>query len=322
MISPSEEDLAQVGSLMDLYRQLARIEMMAGWNKTEPSLYAAPHKTFLPAHWSYAQAKGALSAAGRLIGTELAERRNLILVNPLKGNTYASARTLVAAYQMIMPGERARSHRHTPNALRLIVDSGPGTYTVVDGIEVPMTPGDVVLTPNWSWHGHGNKGISSAYWIDYLDAPLVQLLDPMFFEQHPKGFETDAVRVENSSLIFPWRETERRLIEASADPSGCYGIQVELGNPALDTIALYMMRLPPGSSTARLRTTASILYSVVEGEGVTEVESKRFEWRRGDLIVVPSWWTHFHRTNDGAVLFRVTDEPVMAKLGFLRNEAP
>jgi gentisate 1,2-dioxygenase len=32
---------------------------------------------------------------------------------------------LVAAYQMIMLGEKARTHRHTPNALRLIVDAAP-----------------------------------------------------------------------------------------------------------------------------------------------------------------------------------------------------
>ena len=37
------------------------------------------------------------------------------------------------------------------------------------------------------------------------------------------------------------------------------------------------------------------------------------------MIVVPSWREHVHRSDDGAVLFRVTDEPVMQKLGFLRE---
>ena len=53
--------------------------MGAGWAKPTPSLWAEPKKSFEPCVWSYAQAKGALDAAGRLINTELAERRNLIM---------------------------------------------------------------------------------------------------------------------------------------------------------------------------------------------------------------------------------------------------
>jgi Cupin domain len=150
MTTLSRQELAQSGSLEELYGKLAKVGMGAGWNKPTPSLWAAPRKTFVPTHWTYEQARGALDAAGRLINTELAERRNLILFNPAEGNTYGTVRTLVAAYQMIMPGEWARAHRHTPNALRLILDAEPGTYTEVDGTNIAMEPGDVLLTPNWS----------------------------------------------------------------------------------------------------------------------------------------------------------------------------
>src|ERR1700730_13524937 len=183
MSSPSQSDLARSGSLQELYDKLETVGMGAGWNKPTPSLWPSPRKTLVPAHWKYELARGALDAAGRLINTELAERRNLILYNPVPGNEYATTRTLLAAYQMILPGEKARSHRHTPNALRLIVDAEPGTYTVVDGEKLPMLPGDVLLTPNWRWHGHGNDGAAAAYWIDFLDAPLIQLLEPMFLEE-------------------------------------------------------------------------------------------------------------------------------------------
>ena len=60
----------------------ATIRIGAGWAKKTPSLWAEPKKTFQPYGWSYAQAKGALDAAGRLINTELAERRNLVMHNP------------------------------------------------------------------------------------------------------------------------------------------------------------------------------------------------------------------------------------------------
>ena len=320
-MSLTQEALARTGTLEALYPQLAEIGLGAGWNKPTPSLWAEPHKSFPPAQWRYAQAKGALTAAGRLINTELAERRNLILINPLEGNGYATARTMVAAYQMIMPGEKARSHRHTPNALRLVIDAEPGTYTIVNGARLPMVPNDVVLTPNWCWHGHGNDGKGSAIWLDFLDVPLVHLLDPMFFEPHPDEFEEGAPETPHSPFIFSWRDTERRLAAAAPDPVGRYGTMVELGDPALDTMALFMMRLGASAATQGHRTTANNLYAVVEGAGETVVEGKPFDWRRGDVVVVPSWHRHFHRAAEGAVLFRVTDEPVMSRLGFLRSEA-
>src|SRR5579871_405338 len=206
MSLPSPDDLVSCGTLEELYGKLGKVGMGAGWNKPTPSLWAAPRKTLVPAHWSYERARGALDAAGRLINTELAERRNLILVNPAEGNTYATVRTLVAAYQMIMPGEWARAHRHTPNALRLILDAEPGTYTEVDGTNISMEPGDVLLTPNWSTHGHGNRSKASAYWLDFLDAPLVQLLEPMFFEPTEEGghaaFEQKAAPTTDSPFVF------------------------------------------------------------------------------------------------------------------------
>lgn len=296
---------------------LAPIRMGAGWAKPTPSLWAEPRKTFQPYCWSYAQAKGALDAAGRLINTELAERRNLIMQNPAEG--YATSRTIVAAYQMIMPGEKARSHRHTPNALRLVIDADPGAYTIVNGERLSMMPGDVVLTPNWCWHGHGNDSRACAYWLDVLDVPLVHLLEPMFFEPHPDEFEKETVVRNASPMHFSWADTRRRL----ADAAGGNGkpAEIALGDPALDTMALSMIEMKAGQATAPRKVMANSVFGVVQGSGTTEVEGKTLSWRRGDVIVVPSWHQHVHRSADGAVLFRVTDEPVMKKLGFHR-EAP
>jgi gentisate 1,2-dioxygenase len=61
---------------------------------------------------------------------------------------------------------------------------------------------------------------------------------------------------------------------------------------------------------------------VVQGSGATEVEGTTLAWSRGDVIVVPAWREHVHRSEGGAVLFRVTDEPVMRKLGFWREDEP
>ncbi|MGH6671758.1 MAG: cupin domain-containing protein [Xanthobacteraceae bacterium] len=322
---PSREELAQSGTLEELYGKLGQISIGPGWAKATPSLWPAPKKTFAPAHWKYDQARGALDAAGRLINTELAERRNLILFNPAAENGYGTVRTLVAAYQMIMPGEWARAHRHTPNALRLILDSEPGTYTEVDGVKIAMEPGDVLLTPNWSSHGHGNDSRACAYWLDFLDVPLVQLLEPMFFE--PAEGEnaenaTGAAPTKDSPFVFPLSETVKRLDAATPDPSGPFGTHVQLGNPAMDTIGLHMMRLAPRAKTATLQTTANNIYAIVRGAGATMIDGERFEWRRGDVIAAPAWRPHLHEASEDALMFRVTDEPVMQRLGFLRIEQP
>ena len=104
--------LAQAGNLEELRQRLDPLEFMAGWNKHEPSLWKEPRSSFVPMIWRYEDAKAGLDAAGRLINAEQAERRNLFMVNPIEGNNYASLRTLVTAYQMILPGEKARTHRH------------------------------------------------------------------------------------------------------------------------------------------------------------------------------------------------------------------
>jgi gentisate 1,2-dioxygenase len=329
MSPPSQADLARAASLEELYGKLDKVGMGPGWNKPMPSLWPAPRKTFVPAHWKYEFARGALDAAGRLINTALAERRNLILFNPAEGNSYGTVRTLVAAYQMIMPGEWARVHRHTPNALRLILDADPGTYTEVDGVNIAMEPGDVLLTPNWSTHGHGNRSKACAYWLDFLDAPLVQLLEPMFFEavedeENEEGThgEEPASMTTDSPFVFTLKDTLRRLAEAEPMPSGPFATQIELGHPALATTALYMMQLRPGVPTAPYRTTANNIYAVVRGEGATAVDGQRFQWRRGDVVAAPAWRPHWHKADGDAILFRVTDEPVMQRFGWWREEPP
>ena len=329
MNAPSRQELAQSGSLEELYGKLDKVGMGPGWNKPTPSLWPSPRKTFRPTHWRYEQARGALDAAGRLINTELAERRNLILFNPAEGNTYGTVRTIVAAYQMIMPGEWARVHRHTPNALRLILDAEPGTYTEVDGINISMEPGDVLLTPNWSTHGHGNHSKANAYWLDFLDAPLVQLLEPMFFEPLEEdkthaAFEADPkAPTTNSPFVFTLRETLRRLDAAAPTPDGPFGTTIELGQPALDTIALHMMRLAPARAhCARTRPPPTTSTPSCAAKGVTEVDGERFAWSRGDVIAAPAWRPHFHEAAEDALMFRVTDEPVLQKLGFYRDGGP
>ena len=130
------------------FDQLEGCGFSPGWAKREPQMWAEPRRRFVPTVWRYREALDALTKATEFVSTEFAERRNLILVNPIENNIYPTCRHLVAAYQLVLPGETARSHRHSPNALRLVLDATEGVYTLVDGIRVDMAPGDVVLPFN------------------------------------------------------------------------------------------------------------------------------------------------------------------------------
>jgi gentisate 1,2-dioxygenase len=311
-------EFAAARNMEELYALLAAAGMGPGWNKPEPSLWLSPKSAFVPAHWPYSAAKPALDAAGRFVSTELAERRNLILFNPVPGNTYGTARTMICAYQMVMPGETARSHRHTPNALRLVIDASPRAYTVVDGKKLPMLPGDVLLTPNWSWHGHRNESADCAYWIDFLDAPLVHFLEPMFFEPFPGGAERTEAVDEKSPMRFPIAEIRARL-EAQAE-SRPGERELRLGPPHIETMALTVTRLAAGAGSAAGRSTANSIFAVIDGHGRSSIDDREFEWRRGDVFIVPTWRRHRCRALEESLLLRVSDEPLMRKLNWLRQQ--
>jgi len=312
-------ELSDVRSLEELYPRLAKLHITAGWNKPQPSLYPEPKRNFHPVHWRWSECRAAMQAAGRLIDTELAERRNLVLYNPVDPDRYATTRTLVAAYQMILPGEHARSHRHSPHALRLVLE-GEGAYTVVDGQRLEMSPGDVVLTPGSCWHGHGNDGDAPCYWLDGLDVPLAHLLEPVFLEPHPAGFAPVEGQSADSPYLFRWQDSLRRLDAGRPDPEGVHGIRVELGNPALPTAAVYMERLPAGFETRPKRTTANQLFCPVEGRGETAIDGERFRWEPGDVLAVPCWRPFHHRAESDATLFCMTDEPLQRHCRYLRTE--
>jgi len=315
------DDLRSTPTLEELYKKLDKVDFTPGWiPRPAPILSAEPNTAFKPFRWSYANCRAALDAAGRLINTELAERRNLVMRNPIPGNNISTNRTLVSAYQMILPGEKARSHRHAPHALRVILDA-KGAYSTVNGEKTPMETGDIVLTPGWHWHGHGHDGDRPAYWMDGLDVPLVHLLEPMFYEEHPDGWEKVEVVVETSPNRFTWESTQRSLDKAVADPEGFHGPRIHLAAPTMPTIGIFVEKLASGQKTRPYRTTASSIYVVMQGKGRSIVDGQTFDWEYGDTITVPNWKTQEHQASADTVLFHMTDEFLMKWAYFYRFEA-
>lgn len=313
--------LRDAGNLESLYAALDPLDMTPGWiERKQPILWPEPKSPFRPMHWRYDSCRAALDAAGRLINTELAERRNLVLRNPVEGNEIATTKTLVNAYQMILPGEEARTHRHAPHALRVIIES-EGSFSVVDGEKHPMETGDIVLTPGWSWHGHGHDGDRPAYWLDGLDVPLNHLLEPMFLEDHPDGFAPVERVTPDSAFRFTWESIQKRTEAAAADPEGFFGRRIRLEADQMPTIGIHVERLEAGQKTRRYRHTANVSFSPMMGAGTSRIGDETFDWGRGDTFVAPTWNWIEHEAEEDTIMFSMTDEYLMRFANYYRFEA-
>lgn len=318
MSTPAYKAFSAVQNLDELYKVLDDNRLTAGWHKKRPSLWKEPRTGFQPMVWRYREAALAMDKAGEWMSTEDAERRNLLMFNPVDDNDYDTTQTIVAAYQMIRPNEYARAHRHTPNALRLVLDAHPNLFTVVNGIKLPMRPGDVLLTPNWHWHSHYNEGDKNAYWIDFLDVPLVHQLEPMFFEEFPGGFQPVTSEPTDCPYVFgrDWVLSEIAKLPAKD------GVRhmVLPTDQFIPTLGLNYVQIPTGKTYAPGRTTANRVFAVTSGGGSSTIGGKKFDWERGDVFAVPTWNDFEVRASEDALLFEVTDEPTQRKLNLFRAE--
>src|SRR5579859_5150583 len=133
--------------------------------------------------WSVVRARMFEACDVMPLGDGGADRRVLSMINPSLPGARGATRTLTAACQLVKAGEEAPTHRHTMAALRFIVE-GDGGYTIVDGEPLSMEPGDFLLTPSWTWHGHTHNGTDAMLWLDVLDVPLVRGMNWQFYEEY------------------------------------------------------------------------------------------------------------------------------------------
>jgi gentisate 1,2-dioxygenase len=269
---------------------------------------------------------------------EFAERQQFLLTNPGLGGRLQVTSTMRCAVSIYNPGDVAPVHIHTPNASRTIL-SEKGGYTTIDGERCEAARGDVILTPNGTWHDHGNDGCDPVVWIDVLDFPLLEFLDCVWLDEAYPG-ETEgnarAQRVTHApgyslrlygrgglvpsflphqrgfgratTPIFHYRGTAIRqtldeLRGEAGDP--CEGVTLRLVNPAtgqslFPTLDYGARLLRPGEVARFKRETASTLYVAMEGEGATEIGGRRFDWRANDIFVVPAFAWRRHINQSGA----------------------
>ncbi len=337
----------ELGKLEDLpqeYRdELTRHNLVPLW----PSLRGVlpptiPTRQTRATHWRYETVRPLLMRAGELTPIEKAERRVLVLANP--GHTLEKMQASAALYlgmQLLLPGEWASSHRHTPNAVRMIVE-GEGAWTTVDGEKCPMSRGDLILTPTGLWHEHGHDGDQPVIWLDVLDLPLMYYLEVSY---HVNG---DRQQVRQSvgnrayarpgivptpvfgrsgrrypMLRYPWADARAALVSLAHDQPDLANVQVTYVNPesgedAENVLGFHALMLRPGQTLRLPARSPAAVYHVIEGAARVATDAQGFDLAPADTCCIPGY-TATSLTNasatEPALLFVADESPLHRKLG-------
>ncbi|MFO1023795.1 MAG: gentisate 1,2-dioxygenase [Acetobacteraceae bacterium] len=335
--------------LQSLYAEMEPHSLYPLWEVLHGLVTPTPQSAAAPHLWSYAPARDYLLRAGDLITAEQAERRVLILENPALRGTSAAVPSLYAGLQLILPGEIAPAHRHSQCALRFVME-GDGAHTAVDGERAVMRPFDLVLTPNWQWHDHGNETTKPMIWLDGLDVPTVRHFETSFAERLPESAQAQAVEDDQSYWLYgrglrpfrgstadrrparqplfhypyqDWRES-LAMLARSAAPDPHLGHALEFNNPAdggpiMPTIAAHVRLVPAGFRTQPRRATDGTVFVVVEGAGSATIDGRMFTLHERDIVVLPSWNELVLQADRELVLFGFSDRAAQEKLSLFRE---
>ena len=324
--------LGEVGSLplWDRYHKLTRRE---------------PSAVDKPSHWPWGLMEPLIERATREVSLEDAERRVLLLANPAFPESAASTTNLSSGLQTLLPGEVARAHRHTMQAIRFVME-GAGAVTSVNDQRCTMQEGDLILTPSWTWHEHVHPGEGRVVWFDGLDLPFSRHLDTVFMEMAGPGKDmvdpppTRAAALRPGAVSLPpdvfdmrcasssrFRYARDRawkaLMAAAPDPDGSRLLRYVNGDSqgaVLPTLDCYLLACQSGMPTRPYRGTSNAVCVVAQGQGSSQVGDKTIDWKQRDVFTAPHWNWISHTASEDAVIFMMTDRELLASLGYLREE--
>jgi gentisate 1,2-dioxygenase len=339
--------LATIDELPAAYRQsVAAKNLVPLWPLMRAALpYNIPMRRTQAVIWRYGDIRPDLLEAGNLAPIEKAERRVLALANPGLGlENMQATPSIFIGLQLILPGETAPNHRHSPSAVRMVIE-GKGGYTVVQGEKCPMEKGDLILTPSGLWHEHGHEGSGPVVWLDALDLPIVRALEASYavegeaqiVRNEPDSSQSryrrsglvpyrslDARRTRYPLLRYPWKEVREALsalagVTARGELVQLAYVNPETGRECMPVLGFSAIMLRPGETIAAPRRSASAVLHVVEGEGEADVDGVTFNFGDSDTLAIP---THAkvllanRNTNAPTFLFQIDDAPLQRKCGF------
>jgi gentisate 1,2-dioxygenase len=129
-------------------------------------------------------------------------------------------------------------------------------------------------------------------------------------------------------MLYSWEQTQEAL-HALREREGSphEGISLEYthaltGGPVMPTIGCRVQLIRKGEKLKPFRVAASSVFCVRQGRGRSVIGGKAFEWEKGDIVAVPSWSQQEHAATgaEDAIVFSISDRPVLEALGLYREE--
>jgi len=334
-------------SLDALYADAADHDLQPLWPQEHDLMQASPPAKATAHVWRWSVTADLARRSGAEIDFDSGgDRRVFALANPGLGGLPYATPTLWGGLQYLNPGEIAPAHRHSPGAFRFVLE-GDGVWTTVDGDEVAMHPGDLVLTPSLTWHEHHNAGSDAMIWFDGLDLPFVAGIDAVFFEQRPpSGNESRTPAISASEhqygggpglvpvcsrgstdhsplLAYRWAATDAaldaQLAQHGQDHAAVRFVDPTSGRDVLPTMRGEMHRVIAGHRTPTRKEAGSSIWVCFQGEATLVVDGTEFTVEHGDIVAVPSWAKFDMSAESHATLFRLSDAPVFEATRLARH---
>jgi gentisate 1,2-dioxygenase len=323
-------------------------------------LKAVPHLWRWREIGPYLERIAAIAKTADVPPIEFADRQQFLLTNPGLGGRLQVSSVIRCALSIYNPGDVAPVHRHTPNASRTILSAKGGYTTiegercVAERGDLIFTP-----TGTWHDHGNADAepviwaDILDWPLLEYLDCSWLDddfpgALDGNSRAQATRHDDGYSQRLYGAGGLVPsfvphqrgsWHggtpmlhyrgaAIRRALDDLRGEAGDPYeGVRLRIVNPAtggavFPTLDYAAQLLRPGEATRFKRETASTLYCVIEGAGATEIGNQTLEWRSNDFFVVPNflWRRHLNTGPGDAILYAVSDEPLMDKIAQYRAQ--
>ena len=311
--------------------------------------HGKPHRKARPHVWTWADVRPNLLKAGELTPIEKAERRVLALENPGLPGEFRATPAIFIGMTLILPGEMAPNHKHSPSAIRMVIE-GEGGYTIVQGEKCPMEKGDLILTPSGMWHEHGHEGTEPVIWLDALDLPMVAHLECSYateggLQNRREGLDSSQNRFVRAGLVpygalsrkradyplvrFPWKDVRASLEAlAPATPRNemvhlAY-VNPETGFECMPVLGFSAFMLRPGETAKPARRSTSAVLHCIEGDGEALIDGVSLKFTQSDTLAIP---THAQvelsnrSSTKPCFVFQVDDAPMQRKLGFYEEFA-
>jgi gentisate 1,2-dioxygenase len=272
------------------------------WDRYQRITPIKPQPQDAPFLWRWREVEPLLQRSVGEVSINDIERRALIMAHPAFGAETTTTSTLLAAFTVLDPGERARPHRHTGAAIRFATRAD-GAVTIVNGRRCEMKAGDLILTPPMVWHGHINESDHRIIWFDAANMPLIRAVDAHFFE--PGDPRNNAFWQVDQGEEALWTEAGLRAEGATAGAANSPKYRY------------------PGEATRRLLDAAP---AGVDGMRVIRYVNpatgeETFDWSQHDVYTIPHWTFARHEARGGdADLFMVTDKSAFERLDLVREE--